>query len=627
MTCWSWRIAWLLALLAGSAAYGAEELAARLSRAPDPQARVQQIDGDVQAEFAAALADYDAYVASNPHDVVGRLGRCRFIDEFAANYPYASFSDGIDQRSAECLDEVAARFAGHPEVQLARLQRLYGAELGNAAREALAGSYMRNWTAGQMARLYVVLAKSVDGDDHGQSIEYARKALVLDETSDVRVLLATRLVERGDRDEAIEVLTSPVDGHAPGDAWYLSAKMNLLAELSVRKPVLDLYSRLREQQRYDHIGAARALRKVGAVSQARDEFERQQQSGVSVPEVGSERFRFELEHGRAEDALAAYERWREHGWLQDPLAINRVALLWRDPWLPWQSRDLWGLAAALLLIGAIGVAAAMPIALVHYRGLVRRAVTGEPYPSLDPGTDGGRGQWTLLQAWWASFAFAAASILALYGAGPLGITQVNVLNTMSPWGMSWGLDASPVQFARMAMVEALLGIALLLPVVFVARRGHQNWWGSHWSIAKCVAVGALAGLAFRLPLLAVWGRLRSSLSADGTDDVLWQMLDAVREQFGVVSAFWMLAICAPVIEELLFRGVLLRAFAQHIRFGWANLVQAALFAALHMNLKAAPMLFLLGLCAGILARRSGGLLAPMVLHAMFNLIAGWLILG
>lgn len=88
----------------------------------------------------------------------------------------------------------------------------------------------------------------------------------------------------------------------------------------------------------------------------------------------------------------------------------------------------------------------------------------------------------------------------------------------------------------------------------------------------------------------------------------------------------MVAVAAPVVEEFVFRGVLYRSFAAHLRPGWANVVQAALFSAMHMNLKSAFLLFGLGLVLGTLTRRCGGLLAPMIMHAAFNLIAALIIL-
>ena len=86
-------------------------------------------------------------------------------------------------------------------------------------------------------------------------------------------------------------------------------------------------------------------------------------------------------------------------------------------------------------------------------------------------------------------------------------------------------------------------------------------------------------------------------------------------------------IAAPVGEEFLFRGLLLRACLRHVSFPVANGLQALLFAAMHFDLGAMPFLFAFGLAAGWLARRSGGLLAPMVMHAALNLVAGLLIMA
>jgi membrane protease YdiL (CAAX protease family) len=110
------------------------------------------------------------------------------------------------------------------------------------------------------------------------------------------------------------------------------------------------------------------------------------------------------------------------------------------------------------------------------------------------------------------------------------------------------------------------------------------------------------------------------------DDTLWKLIGSLRDQYGLATALWVVAVSAPVVEEFVFRGVLYRSFAAHLRPGWANVVQAALFSAMHMNLQAAFVLFILGLVLGTVARRSGTLLAPMILHATFNLIAALILL-
>jgi uncharacterized protein len=77
-------------------------------------------------------------------------------------------------------------------------------------------------------------------------------------------------------------------------------------------------------------------------------------------------------------------------------------------------------------------------------------------------------------------------------------------------------------------------------------------------------------------------------------------------------------ILAPVLEEMLFRGVLLRSFlVQHTR--WAAISFSALFfGAAHLNLYQFILAFALGLLLGWLFERSRSLIPCIALHAAVN---------
>ena len=74
---------------------------------------------------------------------------------------------------------------------------------------------------------------------------------------------------------------------------------------------------------------------------------------------------------------------------------------------------------------------------------------------------------------------------------------------------------------------------------------------------------------------------------------------------------------APFAEELFFRGVL---FARLEAFQPALVifVAAVLFGLAHFDLARLPLLVALGLLLGIARHRSGGLLAPVLAHALHN---------
>jgi membrane protease YdiL (CAAX protease family) len=609
-----WRAAAFaaVALVAGAAAAQPLDLH-RLDAVASSEERLEDVSGDLRASFEQALARYDDELAARPWDVTGRIAQCQFIDDFASTYEYVEWSDELYDRGDQCAAALDERFPEHPEVVLWQLEREYDDEkIVATCDDVLASSGRQAWTAGQMARLYTLLASATDRLDGERrnlpkTAEFAREALELDELADVRVLLASALLEQGKRPEALEVLTSPFDGHSADDNAYRVRKMALYAELGERDAVLAVHAELAEHDAYyDHVEAAHALRAVGANELAEVELDAQRDRPYTAADERA-RFLVAFESGTKEEALAAYNAWRDTGFQADPFGINRLALFGRHPSLPWAARDWLGLAGVLGALAALGLALLVPIALVHYRGLVVRARTGDAYPISG---------WALRHAWLALAAIVGAGVLSLFTAGPMDLFGED--------GSAWA-GIEPQQLARMLISESLIALVLLVPLGVAARRLEPDWWGRDWSLHKSALVGVGAALLFRAPLLFVLLVAPNAQHSVQFDSDVWRSLEAVDERYGFAAAVWVLAVAAPVTEEFVFRGVLLRAFSGHLAFGTANALQAALFAGAHLDLAAAPYLFVLGLVAGWLARRSGGLVAPMLLHGTFNLIVALLL--
>jgi membrane protease YdiL (CAAX protease family) len=83
-------------------------------------------------------------------------------------------------------------------------------------------------------------------------------------------------------------------------------------------------------------------------------------------------------------------------------------------------------------------------------------------------------------------------------------------------------------------------------------------------------------------------------------------------------------ILAPVVEELLFRGVLLRALLRRVAPVTAVLASAVIFALVHYvgdphTLPFLPALTGLGVVLAVVALRSGDLSTSIFIHAGFNL--------
>ena len=77
---------------------------------------------------------------------------------------------------------------------------------------------------------------------------------------------------------------------------------------------------------------------------------------------------------------------------------------------------------------------------------------------------------------------------------------------------------------------------------------------------------------------------------------------------------------APIAEELLFRGLLLRLLSGFGE-GWAILLSALLFALAHGDLFQAPYALVAGVLLGYTATLGGGLFYPFAFHFLYNLLA------
>lgn len=99
-----------------------------------------------------------------------------------------------------------------------------------------------------------------------------------------------------------------------------------------------------------------------------------------------------------------------------------------------------------------------------------------------------------------------------------------------------------------------------------------------------------------------------------------ELLDFIRHRWG----YLVVCILAPLAEEVIFRGAVLRTMLEHWEGSkrWtAIIISALLFGIAHMNPAQMPHAFLLGLLIGWLYERSRSLIPCVVLHCANNTIA------
>ena len=98
----------------------------------------------------------------------------------------------------------------------------------------------------------------------------------------------------------------------------------------------------------------------------------------------------------------------------------------------------------------------------------------------------------------------------------------------------------------------------------------------------------------------------------------WEVAMFAEMSSGSLAAIIGACILAPMLEEMLFRGIILRSFL-HQYSKWSAIVgSATLFGFAHMNLYQFVVAFVLGIVSGWLYERSASLLPCIALHAAYN---------
>lgn len=182
-----------------------------------------------------------------------------------------------------------------------------------------------------------------------------------------------------------------------------------------------------------------------------------------------------------------------------------------------------------------------------------------------------------------------------------------------------------------AVTQVPLWVGLLGAPVLAARRAKSTLAREFGLSIRPVdlPIGVVIGLVgqFLLVPLLSWPWLK--LLGKSTDDlnrVAEQLVSKASDPLGVVLLVLIVAIGAPIVEEIFYRGLLLRSL-QRLMSNWAAIVVCGLvFGASHFEPLALPALAVFGMVLAWLAVRSGRLGPSIMAHLTFNSVTVWVLL-
>lgn len=182
-----------------------------------------------------------------------------------------------------------------------------------------------------------------------------------------------------------------------------------------------------------------------------------------------------------------------------------------------------------------------------------------------------------------------------------------------------GVDALGDAVA-IAILQGFFYVGMVLGPLVAARKGRGlvaefalrfRWWD--------VPLGFVAGPVVQLGVVLLYLPFSGLLDREELGEPARQLARTADDTVGVIALAVVVVLCAPLVEELFFRGLLLGALRKRGLSDWpAVLVSSAVFGVAHFQPLQLPALFAFGVVSAWLVLRTGRLGPSIFMHMSFN---------
>jgi len=186
------------------------------------------------------------------------------------------------------------------------------------------------------------------------------------------------------------------------------------------------------------------------------------------------------------------------------------------------------------------------------------------------------------------------------------------------WVALTGRDAAALSSVAIAQVGFWIG--LLGAVVFTSRRGGTGSVADDFGLRfrkADVLVGGLSGFGAQVVVVLMYLPFQSLFDSKDLEQPARELADKAHGVTFIVFAL-VIAVGAPVVEELFYRGLLLRSLERYVATGPAVVISGLVFGVTHFELLQLPALALVGVVFAVLAVRAGRLGPAIWAHVAFN---------
>jgi len=194
------------------------------------------------------------------------------------------------------------------------------------------------------------------------------------------------------------------------------------------------------------------------------------------------------------------------------------------------------------------------------------------------------------------------------------------------WGINLSIKTSEYKSFYFLLLYLLQCIALILPIIVISIKKNclssasfgvikMKFWKVIGESLK--GYGKYIGITFMVGIFMFF----TGIKIPG-----YEMQEEILPLFGntifsMLIAGIMIIGIAPVIEELVFRGFILRTLVDKIGGTWGTIITSGIFALLHLQLKSIIPIFILGLIINSLVIKNKSLYPAIAFHILNNSIA------
>ena len=580
-----------------------------INKAGSSELYVESLKQAKDYRYKEILSIYDRFIASQPNDVIAQIERCKFIG--TADYDaYEDYNPNYEEMM-DCIDNLMNQYPTHPEVILYKFDYTWGED-----RRELIAKYIdqvessaTKWSYVQRSKFYEIASNYLIEEDDRMSIMYAEKAERLGDTLDLSISIAEAYLRLGEEKKAKEVLMDALY-YQSDDAWTLKRKGDLLISFNEIEEATEMFERVMEKDStlVSNESFYKIFLQTHEVDIARTYIIKDTINDWNKATNIQKLLNHDIEYSSFDTAIISYRRMQELDYYDDFLGIKRMRLFFKAPFELWTWSELthmFWLIIGFLILFIIPYLWILPI--YSAKKFLKIKVIRQQL-NVD---------WNLKHFWLISFVYLFAQALLI-----LVFYYQDFINGYLEVAYEYGTEI--IEEVNSTTAKANLfyfTMTFILSALFLNKKRLKFVFNTTFSWGKIIGLS----IGFIIVNAIVIKIATSLFVSEETLAVIHSLnsreeIGTILSEYGFTISFFAVAVIAPLYEEIIFRGIILSSVEKHIGFIAANIIQASLFAIVHMNFQLFLFYFVFGMITGYAVKKSQGLLAGYIFHFVNNFL-------